>query len=175
MRMGLRHSFTASPKALLLLACVCAFLSVFATFDTSEHCRAWRTARGWTEQQKTVAPAKDAEVLYALSLAALADITAVVVCSFACVLMLSVFVALESEPCLKAVKALAWMALGWGVVYSALIAAYRIEAWPRTVLKGPIFDYDVGLQPPIVVALAGFPLSAIVYVLYGLKPKRGQP
>ena len=173
--MGNRQGLAPTPKALLVLACACAFLAVFATFDTSEQYRAWRTARGWTERQKTVAPAMDAAYLHLLSLSALADLTAVVVLSFASILMLSIAVAMDSDTSLKAAEVLAWTALVLGLAYSGIMVVYRLEVWPRIVLKGPVFDYNVGLQPPIVLASGGFPLACLLYLVAGFRKRRIAP
>ena len=164
-----RISFGKNAKALLILASFCAFLAIFATFDTSEHYRAWRTARSWTETQKSVAPAKDADSMHGIALAALAVDTAVIALSFVCGILLGVAVATESGSTFAAAKGLGWIVIGLGLVFSGLMVWYQIKVGPRLVLKGPIFDYDLSMQPPIALAVGGFPLSFLGYVAYRLR------
>lgn len=164
-----RLSFGANAKALLILVSACAFFAIFATFDTSEHYRAWRTARNWTEAQKMVAPATDADSMHVFALAALAADTAVIALAFACGLMLGVAVASESQTAFTAAKGLGWAAVGLGVIFSALMVVYQLKVGSRLVLKGPIFDYDLSMQPPIALAVGGFPLSFLAYIAYRIK------
>jgi hypothetical protein len=164
-----RVSFGMNAKALLILVSFCAFLAIFATFDTSEHYRAWRTASKWTETQKSVAPANDADSMHALALAALAADTAVIALSFACGMVLGLAVATESKATFTAAKGIGWAAVGLGVLFSAIMVVYQFRVGPRLVLKGPIFDYDLSMQPPIILAVGGFPLSFLGYAVYRLK------
>lgn len=164
-----RGLFGVNAKALLLLASFCAFLAIFATFDTSEHYRAWRTARAWTEAQKSVAPAQDADSMHFITLVALAVDTAVIAISFACGLLLGVAVATDSAKSFAIAQGLGWVSIGLGLVFSALMVWYQVKVGPRLVLKGPIFDYDLSMQPPIAIAVGGFPLSFLAYSLNRLR------
>jgi len=161
-----RASFATNAKALLALASACAFFAIFATFDTSEHYRAWRTARRWTEEQKSVAPATDADSMHAMALMALAADTAVIVLAFACGLALGASVATEGERGFAAAKSLGWAAIGLGLLFSAVMMIYQIKVGPRLLLKGPIYDYDLSMQIPIALAVAGYPLTFALYFLY---------
>lgn len=161
-----RASFATNAKALLVLASACAFFAIFATFDTSEHYRAWRTARRWTEEQKSVAPAMDADSMHAMALVALAADTAVIVLAFACGLTLGASVGTESARSFAAAKSLGWAAIGLGLLFSAIMIIYQIRVGPRLLLKGPIYDYDLSMQIPIALAVGGFPLSFVLYLWY---------
>ena len=164
-----RVSFGKNAKALLILASFCAFLAIFATFDTSEHYRAWRTARTWTETQKSVAPAHDADSMHAIALAALAVDTAVIALSFVCGMLLGVAVATESGSTFAVAKGLGWATIGLGLIFSALMVLYQFKVGSRLVLKGPIFDYDLSMQPPIALAVCRFPLAFLGYAAYRLR------
>lgn len=167
-----RVPFHTNAKALLLLVSACAFLAIFSTIDTSEHYRAWKTARLWTDEQKSVAPAEDADAMHAIILAALAANTAGLALSFACGLMLGVCVATDGEKAFAFARGLAWAAVGLGLAYSAIMIFYQIKVGPRLILKGPIFDYDLGMQPPIALAVGGYPLVFLLYQLYRFKKQR---
>jgi hypothetical protein len=169
-----RHYFHTNAKALLVLASVCAFLAIFATIDTSEHYRAWRAARRWTPTQQAVAPAEDAEEMYAIILAALAVDTSVIALSFACGLVLGISLATESATVYKGAEILGWVSVGMGVLFAIIMIAYQVKVGPRIILKGPIFDYDLGMQVPIAAAAGGFPLSALLYFIYCLRNRRSQ-
>ena len=169
-----RQRFHTNAKALLVLASVCAFLAIFATIDTSEHYRAWRAARRWTPTQQAVAPAEDAGEMYAIILAALAIDTSVIALSFACGLVLGISLAAESVTDYKGADILGWISVGLGTLYAIIMIAYQVKVGPRIILKGPIFDYDLGMQVPIAAAVGGFPLSAILYFIYCLKNRRFQ-
>jgi hypothetical protein len=167
-----RMSSSTNTKALLLLTSACAFFAIFATFDTSEHYRAWRTARKWTEEQKSVAPANDADSMHVLALAALAADTAVIVLSFACGLMLGISVASESPASFTAAKFLGFAAIGLGLAYAFLMVVYQLKVGPRLLLKGPIYDYDLSMQIPIALAVGGFPISLVTYLAYRLRKSK---
>jgi len=169
-----RPYFHTNAKALLILASVCAFLAIFATIDTSEHYRAWRAARRWTPAQQAVAPAEDAEAMHAIILAALAADTAVIALSFVCGLVLGISLATESASVYKGAEILGWVSVGIGVLYAVMMIVYQLKVGPRVLLKGPIFDYDLGMQVPIAAAVVGFPLSGILYFFYCLKNRRFQ-
>lgn len=165
-------SYHTSAKALLILASACAFFAVFATIDTSEHYRAWRTARGWTAEQQSVAPAQDADTMHALILSALAIDTAIITVAFACGLLLGVSLATENAGTYTAAKGLGWLAIGLGLAFSALMITYQLKVGPRTVLKGPIYDYDLSMQIPILLAVGGYPLSFILYFANTLRKRQ---
>ena len=151
----------SEAKALFVAVCVCAFLSVLATFDLSEHYRAWRRAETWTEEQRRVASAEDARSMKPLILAALVNNTLIVALSFAGILILGISVASDSGLGLSAVKMLTWTILGLGVLLVLLVLLYRLKLGSRLVLKGPIYDYNLRFQPPLVFALGGYPLAAL--------------
>jgi len=167
-----RTSFHTNAKALLVLASVCAFLAIFATIDTSEHYKAWKTARRWTQEQKSVAPALDADLMHGFILGALAIDTAIIALSFACGLTLGIGVATDSPASFSAAKWLGWISIGLGLLYSVIMITYQCRVGSRVVLKGPIFDYDLGMQLPIALAVGGFPLSFAMYLLYCLRKRR---
>jgi len=169
-----RVTFSSRAKALLLLYCACAFFSIFATIDTGEHYRAWRTARTWTEEQKSIAPAPDAERMHALILVAIAVDTAVIALAFTGALILGMAVATENRGTYSFSIALGWTAGGLGCAFSALMLIYRLLVDSRILLKGPIFDYHLELQIPIALAVIGFPLSFAAYSVYLAKhPSQG--
>jgi multisubunit Na+/H+ antiporter MnhC subunit len=170
--METRVSYHTSAKALLILASACAFFAIFATIDTSEHYRAWRTARRWTAEQQSVAPAQDADAMHVLILTALAIDTAIIAVAFACGLLLGVSLATENAGTFTAAKGLGWLAIGLGLAYSAIMIAYQMKVGPRTVLKGPVYDYDLSMQIPILLAVGGYPLSFILYLARSLKKRR---
>lgn len=172
--MGKGRHIQTNAKALLILASVCAFLAIFSTIDTSEHYRAWRAARRWTPAQQAVTPAEDAELMHAMILAALAADTAVIALCFACGLTLGVSLATESAVAYRGAGILGWVSVGVGVLYAFLMIAYQIKVGPRVVLKGPIFDYDLGMQAPIAAAVGGFPLACVWYCLYCFRNHRSQ-
>jgi hypothetical protein len=167
-----RVSFNSHAKALLLLVSACAFLAIFSTFDTSEHYRAWRTARKWTTEQKSVAPAKDANLMHAFILVALAADTAVIALSFACGLMMGISVTTESAGSFAVAKGLGWASIVLGLAFSAIMIAYEIKVGPRQVLKGPIFDYNLSMQLPIALAVGGYPISFILYGWFRIRKRR---
>ena len=149
-----------------MLYCACAFFSVFATIDTSEHYRAWRSAIKWTEEQKAVAPALDADSMHALILVAIAVDTAIIALSFTGALILGMAVATESVSTYAISRVMGWVAGGLGSAFTVLMLWYRVLVGPRILLKGPIFDYNLGLQIPIVLASIGFPLALIAFSMY---------
>lgn len=159
-------SFGTKAKALLLLYCACAFFSIFATIDTAEHYRAWRTARTWTEEQKSVAPAIDANRMHALILIAIAIDTAIIAISFTGALILGIAVATDNASTYSLSKGMGWTAGGLGCAFTVLMLVYRMLVGSRILLKGPIFDYHLGIQIPIAMALIGFPLAIFVYAIY---------
>jgi len=167
-----RASFHTNVRALLILASICAFLAIFATIDTSEHYKAWKTARRWTPEQKSAAPAMDADIMHGLILGALAVDTAIIALSFACGLSLGISVATDSPASFSAAKWLGWISIGLGLLYSVIIIIYQCKVGPRIILKGPIFDYDLGMQLPIALAVGGFPLSFGNYLLYCLRKRK---
>jgi len=159
-------SFNSHAKALLLLFLACAFFAVFATVDTSEHYRAWRTARKWTDEQKLAAPAQDADSMYSLILAALAAETSIIAISFIGALGLGIATSTESAKTYALARAFGWLSAGLGLVYAILMVYYQIRVGPRVVLKGPIFDYDLSMQIPILLAVIGYPATMAVYALF---------
>jgi hypothetical protein len=167
-----RASFHTNAKALLVLASICAFLAIFATIDTSEHYKAWKTARRWTLEQKSAAPAMDADLMHGLILGALAIDTAIIALSFACGLTLGISVATDSPASFSAAKWLGWASIGLGLLYSVIMIIYQCKVGPRIILKGPIFDYDLGMQVPIALAVGGFPLSLTTYLLHCRRNRR---
>ncbi len=148
-------------KVLLITICVCAFLGVLATFDLSEHHRAWRRAETWTEEQRRVASAEDAGSMRPLILAALINNTLIVALSSAGILILGISVASDSGSGLSAVKVLTWTILSLGILLVLLVLLYRLRLGSRFVLKGPIYDYNLRFQPPLVFALGGYPLATL--------------
>jgi len=122
-------------------------------------------------EQKAVAPAIDADSMHVLILAALAADTAVVVLSFACGLMMGVSVATESSGSFGVAKGLGWASIALGLAYSAIMIIYQIKVGPRILLKGPVFDYDLSMQPPIVLAVGGYPVSFILYLWYRIRKR----
>lgn len=164
-------SFNSHAKALLLLFLACAFFAIFATVDTSEHYRAWRTARKWTEEQKLAAPAQDADSMYRLILAALAVETSIIALSFIGALGLGIATSTENAKTYAFARAFGWLSAGLGLLYTILMIYYQIRVGPRVVLKGPIFDYDLSMQIPILLAVAGYPATIAIYTLF-LSKKR---
>ena len=166
-----RTLFRTNTKALLVLISVCVFLAIFATVDMSEHYRAWKTALRWTEAQKSVAPAKDADAMYFIALIALSLDTAIIAVCFACGLTLGISVAADNLKGFSAARSLGWVALGLGLAFSAIMILYQILVGQRLVLKGPVFDYDLSMQLPIALAVGGYPFSFVLYVRYCLRKR----
>ncbi|MFZ2635414.1 MAG: hypothetical protein WAX33_03635 [Rectinemataceae bacterium] len=168
-----KGSFDRRAKTLLVLFGVCAFLAIFSTVDTSEQYRAWRAAMKWTEEQKAAAPAMDVVRMHTLILVDLALQTAVIAVSFAGGLTLGVAIATDNGKTFRMARAMGIVSLGMGVCYSVLSIAYEVLLGPRKLLKGPIFDYDMTMQPPVIAATAGFLLLALVFGLSALAKRRG--
>lgn len=145
-------------KALLILMALCAFFSILAAFDTSEHYRAWRTAKTWTEEQKHSASALDVDRMLPLIIITLAADTMVIAMSFTGALFLGIAVSTESKFAFFLAQALGWASSGVGLAYSTLMIVYRLFVGHRVLLKGPIFDYDLHLQVPIMLAVWAFPV-----------------
>ena len=146
-----------------MLVAFCAFFSILAAFDTSEHYRAWRTAKTWTEEQKITAPALDVERMHPLILLALAADTMIIALSFTGALSLGIAVSTDSNPAFLLAKAIAWTASGIGLAYSILMIIYRFFVGTRVLLKGPIYDYDLHLQIPIMIAVFAFPIMLGIF------------
>jgi hypothetical protein len=166
------NSNDSRARALLALLGACLFLAIFASIDTSEHYRAWRTALGWTREQRITASALDTDMMYGLILAALAFETAVIALTLAGGMSLGIATATESKITFFAAGAMGWISASFGVIYAILMIIYEIKVGPRKVLKGPIFDYNLHLQPPILLAVAGFPIVMIIYGLFSAKQRR---
>lgn len=156
--MPARTGFEARAKVLLSILAICAFLSVFASIDTAEYYRAWSHAKNWTGEQKSVAPAEDARRMHILILVALALDTAVIAVAACGGLTLGMATATESPAAAKTALALGIASPVLGLAYSADMLVYRIGLGSRHVLKGPIFDYHMRLQPPVILAMAAFPV-----------------
>ncbi len=150
-------------KIFLIYLALSAFLAIFAAIDTSEHYRAWKTAIRWTQDQKASAPALDSKTIHPVILFALAMDTAMIAASFVGGLSLGISVAVDGGAAYKAAKTLTASISVLGILYTVLMLVYRILVWPRMVLKGPIFDYDMRLQVPILLAMLGFPLSSAFF------------
>lgn len=156
---------SANARILLVVAALSAFFSIFSTFDTSEQYRAWRTARTWSDEQKAVAPANDADSMATNALISLLLNTGVIVASFVCLLVLAIAVATESAKAEAITVFSAYCALVLGVLYSVCTILYQIRVGPRLLLKGPIFDYNLHMQIPVILAVAGYPLLTIFFFL----------
>ncbi|MDX9783780.1 MAG: hypothetical protein RBT72_03400 [Spirochaetia bacterium] len=166
----------SEAKTLLLVTCACAFLSILATFDISEHHRAWRSATTWTDAQRSVAPALDADSIKPLILAALVNNTIIIALSFTALLILGIFIASDDTKSLFAVKVIVWSILSLGFILVLLLIVYKIKLGSRLLLKGPIYDYNLRLQPPLLLSLVGYPLVIISAVLSRLPGGfRGRP
>lgn len=148
-----------------------AFLSIFAALDTSEQYRAWKTALRWTDEQKSAAPAMDAAKVHPFTLLALAVDTAILVVSFLGLASLGTMVSTGKERAFPAVRVLTWTNALLGIGYTLLMIIYGGLLGSRTVLKGPIYDYDLRFQIPVIIAMAGFPVAfaAVLLKLSGLK------
>lgn len=158
-------AFDFKAKALLLVLGLCAFFSVFATIDTSEHYRAWRSALTWNERQREVAPAPDAERMHALILTCLAMNTAIVTLSTVGALALGIAVATDGKTAHSLATGSTRTVLGLGVLFAILMSLYRILVGERVLLKGPIFDYHLGLQIPILLAMVAYPSLALYHFI----------
>jgi len=156
---------SANARTLLVVAALCAFFSIFSTFDTSEQYRAWRTAKTWTDEQKAMAPANDADPMATNALISLLLNTGVIVASFVCLLLLAIAVATENARVEEGAVFSAYSALALGVLYSVSTILYQIRVGPRLLLKGPIFDYNLHMQIPVILAVAGYPLLTIFFLL----------
>jgi uncharacterized membrane protein len=155
----------SEAKALLLLICASAFLSVLATFDLSEQHRAWRSAETWNDVQREVASASDAESIKPLILSSLVINTFIVAFSFIALLLLGVYIATDSKAGIIAVKVLVLIILTLGISLLLLLIVYKIKLGTRLILKGPIYDYDLGFKPPLLLALFGYPALIVGYLV----------
>jgi len=150
-------------RALILLGAM-AFLSVFATIDTSEHFRTWRTARIWTSEQKVTAQAEDAAAMFVIASASVIFNTAIVAFSAVGALALGISVALDNRKWLSVSWAIGLCASVCGILYSFSVIIYKIRLGERRILKGPVFDYNLTLQPPIIIGIAGYILVFILWI-----------
>jgi len=151
-------------KRTLLLFGALAFLSIFATIDTSEHFRTWRTARSWTPEQKSIALALDVGIMYRIIAVAIACDTLVIVATAIGALLLGISVALEKAKGIFIARLLGLAAASIGFIYSILIIIYKIRIGERQILKGPIFNYNLALQPPILISALGFIALFILWI-----------
>lgn len=163
MKLFSRHQNGWLKRALILLGAL-AFLSVFATIDTSEHFRTWRTARMWTSEQKITAHAEDASAMFAITSASVIFNTAIVAFSAFGALALGISVALDAEKWLSVSRAIGSCASVCGILYSITVIIYKIKIAGRHILKGPIFDYSLALQPPIIIAVVGYILVFVLWI-----------
>ena len=154
-----------NPKTIMLIAALCAFCSVFSTFDTSEQYRAWKTARTWTEEQKVVAPATDADAMTQNALVSLLLNTVIIALSFVCILISVMAIATDNARLLTAASVLVVVMLVGGLLYSVSTLLYQYRVGPRLTLKGPVFDYDLHMQVPVVIAVAAYPLLSIFWLV----------
>ncbi|HNX73071.1 MAG TPA: hypothetical protein PK759_03845 [Spirochaetales bacterium] len=154
-----------SPKTIILMAALCAFCAVFSTFDTSEQYRAWKTARTWTEEQKVVAPAMDADAMTQNALVSLLLNTIIIAISLVCMLVSVMAIATDNARVLTTASVLVVVMLVFGLLYSVSTLLYQYRVGPRLTLKGPVFDYDLHMQVPVVIAVAAYPLLSIFWLV----------
>ncbi len=170
-----KAGFELRTKTLLVVFGLCAFLAVFAAVDTAEYYRAWGQARNWTDVQKSVAPAVDAMRMYALILAALVLDTAVIALSFAGGLALGISTATESRLASRVTYFLCVASVLSGLCFAIVMSFYRVNLGARMVLKGPVFDYTMRIQPPVALAMAAFPvLTVFLPFIRGKRPLKGR-
>jgi hypothetical protein len=124
--------------------------------DTAEYYRAWSQARFWTDAQKLVAPAMDAQRMYRIILAAMVFDTAAIVFSLSGALALGIATSTESVRAAVAARILATIAVVSGFAYTVDMVLYFLELGTRSVLQGPVFDYVMKIQPPIAMGMAAF-------------------
>lgn len=153
----------SAAKSLLVFLGICLFLALFAAIDTSEQVRTWRAAREWTLEQKSLASGLDADKIFPLIFASLVLDTAAIAFSLAGGLTLGIAVAVENKATFSVARALAWIAAACGIIYSIFMIVYEIELRGRTILKGPIFDYNLRPQLTILAAIGGFPVVALLF------------
>lgn len=152
-------------KRCLALFAALAFLAVLSTIDTSEQFRTWRAARGWTTAQRSVAPAMDAESMFVIATFAIVCDTIVVALSAIGALILGISVALENKRGLEITRTFGMTAAIVGLLYSLDTLLYRWRVGERRVLKGPVFDYNLSMQPTILIALVGFIFTFGLWIL----------
>ncbi len=163
--------FGSRTKLLLSLLGFCAFFAIMVAIDTAEYCRAWSQARNWTDAQKFVAPAMDAEKMHLFILAALILDTVAIVLATSGGLALGIATATESYRISRLSTILATAAILSGFAYSADMAIYFVMLGPRSILKGPVFDYNLRLQPPVAIGMAAFAILSLC--LFRLRKIRG--
>ena len=158
-------------RILLVFFSLYAFLSIFAALDTSEQYRAWKTSLRWTDEQKSAAPAMDAAKVHPVTLLALAVDTSIIVVSFLGFASLGTMVSTDKGRAFSAVLVLTWTNALLGIGYSLLMFIYGELLGSRTILKGPIYDYDLRFQIPVIVAMAGYPVvfAVVLLKLSGMK------
>jgi len=149
-----------------------AFLAVFATIDTSEHFRTWRTAKTWTEGQKVTASAQDAHSLFAVIAAAMLCNTAIVVLSVTGALALGISVALDNRRRLSCARVTGFFRRGLWLALFFCDDYLQNTGWHKACAQGA----SVRLQPFAATAnhnfshrlyrgicFLGFPFSADAY------------
>lgn len=165
-------TFDARARSLLILISVCAFLSIFSAVDSGEQYRAWKNARLWTASQQETARAFDADRMGAVTLAALAVQAGVITVSFAAGLALGVSIALDDIRAYRLARGVGFGALALGLAYSGLEIAYLAMLGGRRLMKGPVFDYALGWDPPVAIAVAGFIIAAALHAASEIKAFR---
>jgi hypothetical protein len=107
----------------------------------------------------------DAQRMYVLSVITLGLDTLIIAMSFSGALCLGIAVATDSVHAYGAAKLFSGICLGSGILYSGIFIWYRVLVGSRLVLKGPIFDYDLRLQVPVLLAVIGFPVLVSVFLI----------
>jgi hypothetical protein len=98
----------------------------------------------------------DAQRMYRIILAAMVFDTAAIVFSLSGALALGIATSTESVRAAVAARILATIAVVSGFAYTVDMVLYFLELGTRSVLKGPVFDYVMKIQPLIAMGMAAF-------------------
>ena len=95
----------------------------------------------------------------------------ILVVSFLGFASLGTMVSTDKGRAFSAVLVLTWTNALLGIGYSLLMFVYGELLGSRTILKGPIYDYDLRFQIPVIVAMAGYPVvfAVVLLKLSGMK------
>jgi len=156
-----RKAYSVGAGSLVIWLCLQAFFSVLALVDGAEQRRAWKAATAWTAEERDAADAPDPAPLLALSNSCNGSCVAVASLSFLGLFFLGLSAAGKNPSAgfsraayrLSEGAVIASAALGLG--FAGMTLAYRISLGGRTMLKGPVRDFSLVIEPTIAVATVG--------------------
>lgn len=158
------HAYPIGARVLALWLCLQAFCSVLTLVDAAEQWRAWKAASAWSESERAAAAADDAASLLPLSAACNGCAVAIACLAFLGILGLGASAAgrpaegrgsLPSRAAYLFSGASAAASAVLGIGFAGLSVAYRISVGARVLLKGPVRDYSLALEPTIALGAVG--------------------